>query len=114
MSVLRFENVSKQYPGGHAALEDVSFEVAEGEAAAPLAPAAAVPRPEAAALPEGERKPRKRRRRRHGRPLEGAEGAVANVAPAAPKPVAAPKRADDNAGFLTRLGRKIRALVSGS
>ena len=31
MSVLRFENVSKQYPGGHAALEDVSFEVAEGE-----------------------------------------------------------------------------------
>ena len=85
----------------------------EGEAAAPVAPAAAVPRPEAAALPEGERKPRKRRRRRHGRPLEGAEGAVANVAPAAPKPVAAPKPADDNAGFLTRLGRKIRALVSG-
>ena len=86
----------------------------EGEAAAPVAPAAAVPRPEAAALPEGERKPRKRRRRRHSRPLEGAEGAVANVAPAAPKPVAAPKPADDNAGFLTRLGRKIRALVSGS
>ncbi|MCH2093457.1 MAG: ATP-dependent RNA helicase RhlB, partial [Pseudoxanthomonas sp.] len=86
----------------------------EGEAVAPVAPAAAVPRPEAAALPEGERKPRKRRRRRHGRPLEGAEGAVANVAPAASKPVAAPKPADDNAGFLTRLGRKIRALVSGS
>jgi len=31
MSVLRFENVSKQYPGGHQALVDVSFEVAEGE-----------------------------------------------------------------------------------
>ena len=31
MSVLRFENVSKQYPGGHPALVDVSFEVAEGE-----------------------------------------------------------------------------------
>ena len=31
MSVLRFENVSKQYPGGHRALVDVSFEVAEGE-----------------------------------------------------------------------------------
>ena len=31
MSVLRFENVSKQYPGGHLALDDVSFEVAEGE-----------------------------------------------------------------------------------
>jgi cell division transport system ATP-binding protein len=31
MSVLRFENVSKHYPGGHVALEDVSFEVAQGE-----------------------------------------------------------------------------------
>jgi ATP-dependent RNA helicase RhlB len=86
----------------------------EGEAAAPVAQAAEVPRPEAAALPEGERKPRKRRRRRHGRPLEGAEGAVANAAPAAPRPVAAPGPADDNAGFLTRLGRKIRSLVSGN
>ncbi|HST44661.1 MAG TPA: cell division ATP-binding protein FtsE [Luteimonas sp.] len=31
MSVLRFDNVSKQYPGGHAALAEVSFEVGEGE-----------------------------------------------------------------------------------
>ena len=31
MSVLRFENVSKQYPGGHEALSDVNFEVAQGE-----------------------------------------------------------------------------------
>ncbi len=31
MSVLRFDNVSKQYPGGHVALSDVSFEVAHGE-----------------------------------------------------------------------------------
>src|SRR6218665_3423028 len=31
MSVLRFENVSKQSPGGHAALDSVSFEVAQGE-----------------------------------------------------------------------------------
>lgn len=31
MSVLRFDNVSKQYPGGHAALSDVSFEVQAGE-----------------------------------------------------------------------------------
>ena len=30
-AVLRFENVSKQYPGGHAALDDVSFEVGHGE-----------------------------------------------------------------------------------
>ncbi|MDQ1121330.1 MULTISPECIES: cell division ATP-binding protein FtsE [Pseudoxanthomonas] len=31
MTVLRFENVSKLYPGGHEALSDVSFEVGEGE-----------------------------------------------------------------------------------
>ena len=31
MSVLRFENVSKHYPGGHQALVDVSFGVDEGE-----------------------------------------------------------------------------------
>ncbi|MDR2871288.1 MAG: cell division ATP-binding protein FtsE [Xanthomonadaceae bacterium] len=31
MSVLRFENVCKQYPGGHQALVDVSFAVTEGE-----------------------------------------------------------------------------------
>ncbi len=89
----------------------------EGEAAKPQAPRPANEdiRSDAAALPEGERKPRKRRRRRHGRPLEGAEGAVANAAPVAAKPAATPKPkpADDNAGFLTKLGRKIRSLVSG-
>ncbi|MGH8077019.1 MAG: cell division ATP-binding protein FtsE [Lysobacter sp.] len=31
MSVLRFDNVSKHYRGGHEALSDVSFEVAPGE-----------------------------------------------------------------------------------
>ncbi len=31
MSVLRFDNVSKQYPGGHVALSDVSFEIGAGE-----------------------------------------------------------------------------------
>ena len=31
MTVLRFDNVSKQYPGGHTALENVSFGVAAGE-----------------------------------------------------------------------------------
>ncbi|MDN5782168.1 MAG: ATP-binding cassette domain-containing protein, partial [Luteimonas sp.] len=31
MSVLRFDNVSKQYSGGHVALSDVSFEVGAGE-----------------------------------------------------------------------------------
>ncbi|MBA3928531.1 MAG: ATP-dependent RNA helicase RhlB [Xanthomonas sp.] len=87
----------------------------ESEAAKPQAPRPATEevRADAVALPEGERKPRKRRRRRHGRPLEGAEGTVANAAPVVAKPAAAPKSADDNAGFLTKLGRKIRSLVSG-
>jgi cell division transport system ATP-binding protein len=31
MSILRFDNVSKQYAGGHIALADVSFEVQPGE-----------------------------------------------------------------------------------
>jgi len=31
MSILRFDNVSKQYAGGHEALVDVSFQVEEGE-----------------------------------------------------------------------------------
>ena len=31
MSVLRFDNVSKRYEGGHDALSEVSFEVAQGE-----------------------------------------------------------------------------------
>ena len=31
MTVLRFDNVSKQYPGGHVALAEVSFAVAPGE-----------------------------------------------------------------------------------
>src|SRR3970040_1921675 len=31
MSVLRFDNVSKQYSGGHQALREVSFTVAAGE-----------------------------------------------------------------------------------
>lgn len=31
MTILRFDNVSKHYAGGHQALTDVSFEVADGE-----------------------------------------------------------------------------------
>ncbi|WP_149196545.1 cell division ATP-binding protein FtsE [Luteimonas suaedae] len=31
MSVLRFDSVSKQYPGGHVALSELSFDVAAGE-----------------------------------------------------------------------------------
>lgn len=63
------------------------------------------------------RKPRKRRRRRHGKPVEGAEAAMAVQAPSASvqviaKPVRA--QASDADSFLTRLGRKIRRMLSGS
>lgn len=63
------------------------------------------------------RKPRKRRRRRHGKLVEGAEAAMAVQAPSAPvqviaKPVRA--QASDADSFLTRLGRKIRRMLSGS
>jgi ATP-dependent RNA helicase RhlB len=67
----------------------------------------------ASTVPEGERPARKRRRRRHGRPLEGAEGAVATPAATASKPVQA-AAVQDNSSFLTRLGRKLKSLVSGS
>ncbi|MFC3658025.1 ATP-dependent RNA helicase RhlB [Xanthomonas hyacinthi] len=92
--------------------------------------AAATPRPARAAAEDapavdGARTPRKRRRRRGGRPLEGAEGAAAGATSNAPaKPVqvraarqgerAAAPAAAANDSFLTRLGRKLRSLVSGS
>ncbi len=99
----------------------------EGEQGAAGADPAAAPRPprppraEGApeAAVEGERAPRKRRRRRHGRPVEGAEAAVAAPAVAAGNgPVqvpATPMRAsgNDSDSFLTRLGRKIRRMLSG-
>ncbi|WP_369942664.1 ATP-dependent RNA helicase RhlB [Xanthomonas medicagonis] len=101
-------------------------------AAAVAAPKPRPPRPAADGAPavEGERPPRKRRRRRGGRPLEGAEGAAASVpteAPAKPvqvvaTPVKAARQGDRaaapaaaaNDSFLTRLGRKLRSLVSSS
>ncbi|UYB52885.1 ATP-dependent RNA helicase RhlB [Xanthomonas sp. AM6] len=108
-------------------------------AAAPVAAAAeAVGAPVAAPAPkpvraaaegapavDGERPPRKRRRRRGGRPLEGAEAAAAVATSDAPaKPVqvraarqgerAAAPAAAANDSFLTRLGRKLRSLVSSS
>lgn len=108
---------------------------AEGEqgAAAPAAgaegAAAQAPRPprppRAEGAPEGavdgEHKPRKRRRRRHGRPVEGAEGVQANTgngaSPVTPvQVVAKPVRtaADSGDSFLTRIGRKIRRMLSGN
>ncbi len=88
--------------------------------AAPKPPRAAeVEAPSASTSPavEGERAPRKRRRRRHGRPLEGADSAVmtASASPAIPVQVLAkPVRSgqSDNDSFLTRLGRKIRRMLS--
>ncbi|MBN6151283.1 ATP-dependent RNA helicase RhlB [Xanthomonas sp. AmX2] len=106
-------------------------------------PKAQAPKParvaaEASPAAEGERPPRKRRRRRAGRPLEGAEGANANGtagpsgangaagAAAQAKPVQVPatpikaRQAERSASqggndsFLTRLGRKLRSLVSSS
>ncbi|MFI8717509.1 ATP-dependent RNA helicase RhlB [Stenotrophomonas sp. NPDC077464] len=95
--------------------------VADG--AAPVVAPAQPPRPpRAESAPEGavegERAPRKRRRRRHGRPLEGgAEGAPQQVTPVqvTAKPMRSPApAADPGAGFLTRIGRKIRRMLSGS
>ncbi|HHA2778898.1 ATP-dependent RNA helicase RhlB [Stenotrophomonas maltophilia] len=92
---------------------------AEGAAAQAPRP----PRPEGApeGAVDGEHKPRKRRRRRHGRPVEGAEG-VQNAAGNGASPVtpvqvvAKPVRtaADTGDSFLTRIGRKIRRMLSGS
>ncbi len=102
----------------------------EGEA--PVAAAAAVPpviADAAAAAPstidvEGERAPRKRRRRRNGRPVEGAEPVASTPvpAPAAPrkptqvvaKPVRAAAKPGGSPSLLSRIGRRLRSLVSGN
>ncbi|HDS1556885.1 TPA: ATP-dependent RNA helicase RhlB [Stenotrophomonas maltophilia] len=95
------------------------------EGAGSSTPAQAPRPPRAEGAPElaadGERKPRKRRRRRHGRPVEGGEAMVANgsagngASPVTPVHVVAkPVRSTDAAdSFLTRIGRKIRRMLSG-
>ncbi|MDV9043610.1 ATP-dependent RNA helicase RhlB [Stenotrophomonas sp. RAC2] len=105
--------------------EQVAAAPAEGAEAA-VAQAPRPPRPpRAEGAPEGavdgERKPRKRRRRRHGRPVEGAEGVQATAgngaSPVTPvQVVAKPVRTavDTGDSFLTRIGRKIRRMLSGS
>ncbi len=85
------------------------------------------PRPAAEGAPnaanspavEGERAPRKRRRRRHGRPVEGAEAATATAPAVASNgpvqlQVKSMRGGNDSDSFLTRLGRKIRRMLSGS
>lgn len=86
--------------------------------AAPTVAPSVAPTADGSPAVEGERAPRKRRRRRHGRPVEGAEGAAATgpVTPVqvAAKPMRATPAADPGASFLTRIGRKIRRMLSGS
>ncbi|MEG2803935.1 ATP-dependent RNA helicase RhlB [Stenotrophomonas sp.] len=110
--------------------EQVAAAAVDGAEAVAMAAPVQAPRPphaEAAveAGPDGERKPRKRRRRRNGRPVEGAEGATAatgngngsaTVTPVqvAAKPMRGTPAADPSASFLTRIGRKIRRMLSGS
>ena len=105
--------------GEQAAAPVEGAEAAVAQAPRPPRPPRAEGAPEGAA--EGERKPRKRRRRRHGRPVEGAEGVQANAgndaSPVTPVQVMAkPVRtaADTGDSFLTRIGRKIRRMLSGS
>ncbi|MEQ7416897.1 ATP-dependent RNA helicase RhlB [Xanthomonas campestris pv. campestris] len=91
---------------------------------APVVVAAAAEAPAVTAA-DGERAPRKRRRRRNGRPVEGAEPVVASTpvpAPAAPrkptqvvaKPVRAAAKPSGSPSLLSRIGRRLRSLVSGS
>ncbi|MEO6517929.1 MAG: ATP-dependent RNA helicase RhlB [Pseudoxanthomonas sp.] len=85
--------------------------VAAPVAAAPVSMPASVPHADADAA----RPPRKRRRRRNGVPVDGA-AAPSTAVPAPAQASVAPKApaTADNSSFLTKLGRKIKSLVSGS
>ena len=88
-----------------------SVNVAASSDATVSAPVAAAAGIAPAAASEATRPPRKRRRRRHGVPVEGAGTTAATAqqqSPQAAKPVA------DSSSFLTKLGRKLKSLVSGS
>ncbi|RXD63252.1 ATP-dependent RNA helicase RhlB [Xanthomonas perforans] len=87
--------------------------------------AAAAGQAPSAGVADAERAPRKRRRRRNGRPVEGAEPAGASTpvpAPAAPrkptqvvaKPVRAAAKPSGSPSLLSRIGRRLRSLVSGN
>ena len=85
------------------------------EAAAPAVAAVQANAAPANPVVEGERAPRKRRRRRHGRPVENTEAVVIPASNGTPVQVQAKSmRSTDNDSFLTRLGRKIRRMLSGS
>ncbi|MCC8471731.1 ATP-dependent RNA helicase RhlB [Xanthomonas phaseoli] len=110
----RKPRVEGQAPATAASSEHPSVTAAPAPAPAPSADVA-----------DAERAPRKRRRRRNGRPVEGAEPAVASTpvaAPAAPrkptqvvaKPVRAAAKPPGSPSLLSRIGRRLRSLVSGN
>ncbi|MCC4601099.1 ATP-dependent RNA helicase RhlB [Xanthomonas melonis] len=102
----------------------------EGQAAvspaATVAPAVAAAAEQAPStvVADSERAPRKRRRRRNGRPVEGAEPVASTPvpAPAAPRkptqvvatPVRAAAKSAGSPSLLSRIGRRLRSLVSGN
>ncbi|MCC4585896.1 ATP-dependent RNA helicase RhlB [Xanthomonas sp. NCPPB 1067] len=102
----------------------------EGQAAASpaatVAPAVAAAAEQAPStvVADSERAPRKRRRRRNGRPVEGAEPVASTPvpAPAAPRkptqvvatPVRAAAKSAGSPSLLSRIGRRLRSLVSGN
>lgn len=111
----------KPRPEGDQAVAAVPVDgaaAAAAQAPRPPRPPRAEGAPEGAV--EGERKPRKRRRRRNGRPVEGGEAATqasTTSSPVTPVQVMAkPVRvnADTGDSFLTRIGRKIRRMLSGN
>ncbi len=108
--------------------DSASTVTAEAEAS-PKALASPVAEGAAAGTEGVEHAPRKRRRRRNGRPLETGDSANTNASAnagtssggkpaAASTTVSAPKSAsvaaDGSSSFLTRLGRKLKSIVSGS
>ncbi|MEP6908436.1 MAG: ATP-dependent RNA helicase RhlB, partial [Pseudoxanthomonas sp.] len=58
------------------------------------------------------RPPRKRRRRRNGVPVDG--GTATAATPQQPSQAPKVAAASDNSSFLTKLGRKLKSLVSGT
>ncbi len=88
----------------------------------PMVAAAAAEAPSTSIVADVERAPRKRRRRRNGRPIEGVEPVAATpvAEPAAPrkptqviaKPVRAAAKPSGSPSLLSRIGRRLRSLVS--
>jgi len=107
--------------------DSASTVTAEAEAS-PKALASPVAEGAAAGTEGVERAPRKRRRRRNGRPLEtgdsantdtnasagASSGSKAAASTSASAPRSASAAADGSSSFLTRLGRKLKSIVSGS